>query len=303
MLTTPADDRTLIRSQNRGSRVYAINGKDYPSVTTIVSNGEPKPALVGWAKKVTAEAAVNSHDLVGELINRDGDQAAIDHLKGAAYRQRDAAGALGSRLHEVAELEVLQGEEFPDPGDPAARQLLQHFRHFIKETSPEWLAVEAIVYNETHRYAGTMDAAATIPGHFGGEPVIVDWKSGSGVYGSFALQLAAYAHAESVIGPNGPIDWEGQVSREKAAVVHIVPSGWKLYEIDVSQAIFDAFLTCRDMAYWAMEQSNGAVGQVLAHGRATGGKTLKRKEPELATPDVVEGFGTRRRIVPPTLAK
>lgn len=302
MLTTPPDDRTLIRSQNRGSRVYAIGGKDFPSVTTIVSNGEPKPALVGWAKKVTAEAAVGSHDLVGQLIQDGGPQAAIDHLKGAAYRQRDAAGALGSRLHEVAELEVLQGEEFPDPGDPAARQLLQHFRDFIKVTKPEWHAVEAIVYNETHRYAGTMDAAASIPGHFDDLPVIVDWKSGSGVYGSFALQLAAYAHAEFVIGPDGPKPWD-LVSVEQAAVVHITASGWKLYEIDVGRDVFESFLTCRDMAYWAMERSDQVVGRVLAHGRATGGVTLGRKrEPEKPVA-LAEVSGNRKRIAPPSLSK
>ena len=293
----------MVRSQNRGSRVYAINGNEYPSVTSIISKGEPKPALIGWAKKVTAEAAIEQYKLVGTLIEQDGSRAAIDHLKGAAYRQRDAAGELGTRLHEVAEYELVLGKPYPDQGDPKAQMLLEHFRDFVKVTNPTWLAVEAIVYSEEDGYAGTFDAAALISQY--DTPVLIDWKSGSGVYGSFALQLSAYAHAEYLLGPDGPEEWRGTVSTSKAVVAHIRPNGWKLIEVDIGPRVYDAFIVAQQMAAWVDGLSRKVVGHALATGRHLGGTAIKKAGKGHAPtidPDTTEESAARRRIKPPALS-
>lgn len=301
ILTTPPADREMVRSANRGSRVYAIDGGEYPSVTSIISKGEPKPALIGWAKKVTAEAAIEQYELVGTLIEKDGNKAAIDHLKGAAYRQRDAAGELGSRLHEVAEYEVVQGKPYPEQGDPKAQMLLVQFRDFVKTTNPQWLAVEAIVYNETDGYAGTFDAAALIPQY--DTPVLIDWKSGSGVYGSHALQIAAYAHAEYMLGPDGPEEWRGVVNTKVAVVAHIRPEGWRLIEVDIGREVYEAFLVAKKMAAWVDGLSRQVVGKALATGRHLGGASIKKTgKGHAPNPDTVVEFGARRRIKPPALS-
>ncbi len=299
ILTTPPADREMVRSQNRGSRLYAIGGSEYPSVTDIISKGEPKPALIGWAKKVTAEAAIGQYKLVGEIRDKDGDKAAIAHLKGAAYRQRDAAGDLGSKLHEVAEYELVQGKQYPDQGNPGAQMLLEQFRDFVKTTNPEWIAVEAIVFSEAHGYAGTFDAAAILE-LTGDKPVLLDWKSGAGVYGSFALQLSAYAHAEFLLGPNGEEEWAGTVDQETAYVVHIRASGWRLVEVNIGAEVFESFLNTKTMALWVMDGSDSAVGGVVANGRHLGGTAMKASEP--VSQEIVEEFGARRRIKPPALA-
>lgn len=311
MLTTPEQDRVLIRSQNRGSRTYDIGGNRYPSVTSIISSGEPKPALVGWAKKVTAETAVTNRSTVETIIKTDGEQAAIDYLKGAGYRQRDAAGALGSKLHEVAEWELTQTEPYPAPKDTAARALIQNLRDFLVVSKPDWHAVEAVVYNADLGYAGTLDGVAVLP-WLTPDPVLVDWKSGSGVYGSYAMQLSAYANATHIVGPKGPQAML-PVDLERAAVVHITPNGWKVYQVDISEWVFTAFVDCMEMAVWA-DRGNDAVGSVLAHGRARGGNGLTHPK---VTAEIVKGnrtaapipaeaakeFASRRRIVPPRLAK
>lgn len=310
MLTTPSHDRELIRSQNRGSRVYSIDGEVYPSVTSVVSAGEPRPALIGWAKKVTAESAIASHDLVGRIIEQDGERAAIDHLKGAAYRQRNAAGDLGSRLHDVAEWEILEGRPYPEQSDPGAQALLEQFRNFVLVMDPEWHAVEAIVYNTEHRYAGTLDAIATLRPEnedlqgLANMPLLIDWKSGSGVYGSAALQLVAYAHSEHLIGPTGRVPTFDLLPSKVAAVVHITPKGWRLVEVDVSDETFAAFLNTKAMALWANGGGDAAVGRVLAHGRSTGGRSLTLKKQDDPGPEVdaVKDFGARRRIKPPVLS-
>lgn len=314
MLTTPPEDRELIRAQDRGARVYNVGGKSFPSVTAIVQAGEPKPALISWGMKATAEAAVEQYELVGKIIDQDGPAAAIAHLKGAPYRQRNAAGDLGSRLHEICEYEILRGESFPHPGSPEAQAMVEHFRDFVRAMNPNWFAVEAVVYNTNHQYAGTLDAIASLNPPEGdlhelaGVPVIVDFKSGKGIYGSYALQLSAYANATHIVTETGhepmlPVDLD------RAVVVHIVPGGWKLLEVHIDPVIYSAFLDCRNMALWAKETSEQAVGRVLATGRANGGRgvALPKKQEDAPgsapMPDTSKAQGTRRRIAPPSLAK
>jgi hypothetical protein len=302
MLTTPESERELIRSHNRGARAYGINGTDLKSVTSIISKGEPKPALIGWAKKVTAEAAIYSRDLIADILAKDGEKAALDYLKGAAYRGRDAAGVVGSKLHEIAELEILHGKEYPATGDPKADMLISHFRNFVEVVDPEIHAIEAVVYNETYGYAGTLDAIATFKIDGWDVPVVTDWKSGSGVYGSFAMQAAAYANAEYLVTEDGNIPMADlNVSTDRAAVIHITPTGWTLVEVFLPTA-WEAFQTCIGMAQWADKDSRKAIGKAQLHGRATGvALKLPKKTAPKPDPEVVTAAQSRKRITPPKL--
>ena len=53
------------------------------------------------------------------------------------------------------------------------------------------IATEMKVWNEEHKYQGTLDLIAKI----GRRLVLVDWKSGSGIYADMGMQLVAYAKA------------------------------------------------------------------------------------------------------------
>lgn len=315
LIRTPEEQLDLIRASKQfGARTYSLGGREYISVTTIIGRGEPKPVLVNWAKKVTAEYAVEHADMINQMIAEDGPRAAIDFLKGAAYRQRDAKGDIGTRLHESAEMAALGlSVETPDNADEAL--LVHHLQDFLRVADPEWLAVEAVVYSETHGYAGTLDGIARLRGDLGlkGDllgPVIVDWKSGSGVYGSHAMQLSAYAWADSIVGAEGHIDLgDLDASTEKAVVVHITASGWKLVEVNIGEEVFTSFLSCIEMAKWTDAGSKRAVGVTLAAGGATGGSSVSlpskskksgSKKKRSAAP-LSSGDGTRKRIAPPNL--
>lgn len=314
MITTPDHDRELIRGMVRDSRVYAINGSNLPSVTSIVSAGEPKPALINWAKKATATHSVANLDTLATIKRDSGEMAAIDYAKRGADWTRDAAAELGSKLHEVAEAEV-GGFEYPLPDDPRAVRMVAHLRHFLATMNPEWLAIEAVVYSETHGYAGTFDAAAIMRPVDGsdlmgmaGVPVILDWKSGSGVYGSHALQVSAYAHAEFIIDSTGHLPLRDLgLSTDRGLIVHVGADGWKLHEIDISDWVFSAFLSVRDVALWSLRNRDPLL-RVLAHGSADGGRGLRlRKKPEQAAPvaqippEPADPAAGRRRIRPPSL--
>ena len=74
-----------------------------PSITTVIKAVDKSGPLVGWAKKITAEAAVRNLDLVAQMTREGGEQAGIDFLKKLADHKRDKAADLGTRVHALAE--------------------------------------------------------------------------------------------------------------------------------------------------------------------------------------------------------
>ena len=52
---------TRIITRGRGHS-YELDGEKVPGVTTILSKGVPKPALVDWAARMAADYAINHWD-------------------------------------------------------------------------------------------------------------------------------------------------------------------------------------------------------------------------------------------------
>ncbi len=241
-----------IETTGRGGRWYVWQKKRFWSVTTLIGAGLPKPVLVNWAKKVTAEYAVEHIDALNALV-ADDPKAAIDWLKGAAYRQRDAAADLGSLVHDACEAHVL-GRPYPTWTDEQA-PFMESFLGFLRDFAPDFEAVEAPCFSDKHRYAGTMDAIAVIDG----VRYLLDWKTGKGVYPEVGLQLAAYRFSEMFIGlPDG--DLTPMPAVDAAAVVHIRPEGYEFVPVRADEEVFRAFLFVREVARFAMETADSIVG-------------------------------------------
>src|SRR6266508_3629494 len=129
---------------NRTGRFYGWRNEKYWSVTTIINGGLPKPALINWAKKFTAEYAVEHFDALSVLVKDDPD-GAIEWLKGAAYRDRDRKADLGTEIHAATEAYVL-GKPMP-PWSLPVRPIMANFEKFLADYKPEYLATEASVYS------------------------------------------------------------------------------------------------------------------------------------------------------------
>ena len=96
----------------QGKRFYQWRDEAYWSVTTIIGGGLPKPVLINWAKKFTAEYAVDNLEKLNALCAPDSDgtidrAGAVDWLKGAAFRDRDKKADIGTAVHAAAEAHVL----------------------------------------------------------------------------------------------------------------------------------------------------------------------------------------------------
>lgn len=213
----------LSRMTRRG-RVYLWDGREYPSVTTILGQTVPKPALVGWAARSTAEWAWDHRAEWTDITDRD---AAVDLLKGAPFRDRDKAADVGTAVHAYAE-RIARGEAVADV-DPAVSPFIPHYAAFVRDWRPQYVETEATVFSDDLGYAGTLDAIAVIDG----KTFLLDTKtSRSGVFAEVALQLAAYSTADFIGRADGRTA-DPLPELHRFAVLHLRPDGYRLVPVTV----------------------------------------------------------------------
>ena len=147
----------------RAANGYEISGVWYPRVTKILEI-KSKPGLDGFFKEVDS------------------------YLKAESIKNKSAEE--GSLVHSVIEKLAL-GEPVDIP--PSIQAAASSFERFKEETKikfyPEF--IEKQIWSLRHRYAGTVDALASINGKFG----VLDIKTSTGFYPEYNLQTAAYVSA------------------------------------------------------------------------------------------------------------
>jgi PD-(D/E)XK nuclease superfamily len=181
--------QSLITISNKmTSRFYTINGRDYPSVTTIL-NVINKPQLIDWAVRITRDYvkqelfALQRADSLQDL-NVDGllAKSSSEH-----NRVKRAAANRGTDIHHRIAASIDDEDDFACDQDP----VVNAFRTWQDEAKFAPIATEKLVFSREHSYAGTAD----LIGMVNGKLAVLDIKTGRGVYPEYKLQLAAYAVA------------------------------------------------------------------------------------------------------------
>src|SRR3990167_7787990 len=99
-----------------GSRFYTWRNENYYSVTTIISGGLPKQALIYWSANQVAEYVCDNLSKVTMLLRPEADtdeartkarDETYDFLKRTPWRARDKAADLGTAINESTEAYVL----------------------------------------------------------------------------------------------------------------------------------------------------------------------------------------------------
>lgn len=248
------------------------------SVTTLIGEGVPKQALVGWAARIVGERAYDSFRTLSGFVD-DGDRdAAIKWLQDARWATSGKAADRGKAVHKVVE-EYALGEKpvVPEGFEGYDEQILR----FLNDHAPTFEASEASVYNLQYSYAGTLDSIVK----FGKaqKRYVLDVKTTDKLpdarsrppYGEVALQLCAYARAEKV-GLTPPTISESYKKRyyefhpdrefadmpkvEGAFALVISPVDYRLVPVRIDDEVWRAFLAAREVARWSIEISKRVFG-------------------------------------------
>lgn len=238
---------------NRGrNHSYKLDGEPAPGVTTVIGDGIPKPALSYWAAKSVAEYAVENLDTLATLDRF----AAVDLLKGAPWRDRDAAARRGTEVHRLGE-QLVAGQEIEVPDELVGH--VDAYLRFLDEWQPVPLLVEAVVINRTHRYMGTLDLVADLAD---GQRWLLDIKTTrSGVYGETGLQLAAYRNAEHYLDDQG--DEQPMPAVDRCGVIWVRADGYDLIPVDTGPDIYRYFRAAQFVAHFTKHVAGTVVGDAL----------------------------------------
>lgn len=243
-MTKPSEVRFKRRNYGK-NHAYYLDGRKLDGVTTLLSNGLPKPALVNWAANVTADYAVNNWDALSEMAVAD----RMKELKAAKNKDRDMAAARGSEVHDLAE-RIANGEEVEVPEAIAGH--VNSAVQFLDDFDVETILTETSVMHEKAGYAGTFDLLLKSP-VAPGEVILADWKTNrSGIFPETALQLTAYANATHYLDKEGALREVAELGITKLWAIWIRSDGYSVYEMELSERTWRAF------------------GNVVAVARATG---------------------------------
>lgn len=181
------------------SRFYAINGRSYPSVTTVLDVLN-KPGLVYWAANLERKAFETALiDVLAKPGARDPEfvlTECVKALSGAkqAVKEKEKAAAIGSAAHAWIEWRIrrMLGQVEKEPVLPdAAAWAVEAWKDWAKSVDFKPLYVERTVYCESCGYAGTFDWIGEVRGIV----TLGDNKTSKAIYPEMFLQSRAYRHA------------------------------------------------------------------------------------------------------------
>lgn len=189
-----------------------------PSVTDILK-AIAKPQLIYWAAKTAATAALADPTL------------SVEQACAKLYEKRDAAGDRGRNVHTI--IELIEKGKADYPTDPNG--YITAYKKFKAEVQYEILHTEMICYSTKYKFAGQVDEIVKLKD---GRICILDWKTSSGVYPDYGVQLAAYKQACN----------EMEIAIEGMIVVHLKENGtYSLIEMDEP---FEVFLAAKRIHEW-----------------------------------------------------
>lgn len=199
-----------------------INGIWFPSVSTIIG-AQPKPWLESWREKW------------GSL----------------AVRKMEIAKAIGTAFHDCVE-QYLEGKVWcPNTvGYPSCDVrvmcMMRSWVAWAESVDGTIYQTETKVISHKHKYSGTLDAV----GKVGKTLLLIDWKTGSAIYGDMDLQLAAYAFAYNEMNKSSGMDIVHKDVKD-GLIVHVSKDKphfkLKTKQFKLGKRVFNKFLNLREL--------------------------------------------------------
>ncbi|MFF3443576.1 hypothetical protein [Streptosporangium sp. NPDC002721] len=278
----PVGAARIPRRSTSGFYKCHVTGAMLRSVTTILSQGSPKEALIHWAGKLVAETAMEHlPELVRASRRPETRKEMTDWLKRAHTRKKDERADLGTAVHQIIEAKVLD-EPIPDAilNNPEMQPYIANFEEFVADWQITFTASEMVVADYEHRFAGTLDFLLQSPllaQALGCPPdmdIPGDTKTGGeldettydgnvkGVYPEAGVQMSAYRKARYGWLRDGTRE-ELPPRHEVGVVLHLRPEGYRLYPVRCGDEVFAAFCSIREVAEFQTGQAKTIVGPAL----------------------------------------
>ncbi|MER7213140.1 hypothetical protein ABT340_39265 [Streptosporangium sp. NPDC000239] len=155
----PIGTARIPRRSTAGFYKDPATGELLRSVTTILTQGSPKEALIHWAGNLVAETAMEHlPQLVRASRNPQAAKDAYDWLRRAHTRKKDERADLGTAVHQIVEAKVLN-EPMPEAilTNPEMAPYIANFEAFVADWQITFTASEMVVADYDHKFAGTLD--------------------------------------------------------------------------------------------------------------------------------------------------
>jgi len=224
---------------------YTIDGVKVPGATTIIGKLD-KPALIDWAARKSAGYAIDHWDELTQLPLME--RAKL--IQDARWDSNKKAIVRGNRIHALAEKLGAHGEAQP-PAELLSQ--VEAVARFLDRWELETIANEASVAHTEYRYAGTLDVIARSP-KLG--TILLDYKTGAGVFGEVALQLAAYRYADLLQTAGKPPTEGPMIPVDNCYVAHVLGDDVELLPVEANEETFDAFLYLMEIFIWHEQATN-----------------------------------------------
>lgn len=230
--------------------VYSFEGKQYPSVTTILKVVDKSGPLMAWAARETAEAALGM--MTGEdpmywplasLQKTVGDKGVVKALTERSTWKRDEAANLGTLVHGYADDYIRTGAV--TTFGPAQKHV-ERYAEWWQAAGWTVRASEAMLVNPEAGYGGTLDLLCY---DRDGRTVLADIKTGAkGVYREAILQLTAYGEATWIETSQGLFRMP---KVDRYAILHVTADNdVREIPVDVGSLEKVAFFACCDLHQW-----------------------------------------------------
>lgn len=170
---------------------YALDGIQYPSVTSILGLVDKSSALTWWASRCAVDYIRENID---RIQNPRGAHEIDGILNDAVGAFRDAsrkAVDIGSQVHHAIEDYIKRGVDPTGELSPEVQNGFLAFLEWEHKTGVEWGTSELTLFSTAHGYAGTTDIIADINGH----RFLIDFKTSKAVYDEYRMQAGAYRQA------------------------------------------------------------------------------------------------------------
>lgn len=221
--------RLVRRNYGRGHG-YKLDGEKIAGVTTALGVLE-KPALKDWYARTVASRAVDEWDELALMpVSKR-----LERIRAAAFEKKQEAALRGTQIHDLGH-KLAEGGEVDVPDEH--RGPVEAYARWLDEWDVTPWAAETPLASVQHKYGGTADLWATVGG-LGGEPFLLDIKTGKGVYDETAWQLAAYRYAD-IVQADGEEVTVPEVSG--AYVAHVLPDTVQMVPVEAGPRVFRSFL-------------------------------------------------------------